>query len=287
MTKTFFLGLGGQKCGSSWIQAYLARQPGSDFGRLGEYQAWEHRLGGVFARYRAPEPSALGKLRAHAKVALGALEPAAHLRWRLQRDEDAYFDYFAGLLSQQGITRTGDITPSYAALPVELLARIRDGFASRGIAVKLLFSMRDPVDRLRSHLRMEMEKGRLPEAPENEAPLRAFYATPEAEARSRYDRTLSAIEAVFEPGDVFLTPFETLFTANGIADLSRFAGVAVDAQAGMRAVNSRAKGSGLSEELEGEIARHYAPVYEAAARRLPQVAEAWPSARFVLAPTSA
>ncbi|WP_300437667.1 hypothetical protein [uncultured Mameliella sp.] len=287
MTRTFFLGLGGQKCGSSWIQAYLARQPGSDFGRMGEYQTWEHQLGGVFARYRAPEPSMLGKLRARAKVALGAPEPAAHLRWRLQQDENAYFDYFAGLLAQDGIIRTGDITPSYAALPAKTLARIRDGFASRDIAVKLLFSMRDPVDRLRSHMRMEMEKGRLPEAAENEAPLRAFYASHEAEARSRYDQTLSAIEAVFDPGDIFLTPFETLFTANGIANLSRFADVPVDAQAGMRAVNSRAKGSGLSEDLEGEIAHHYAPVYEAAARRLPQVAEAWPSARFVLPPTSA
>ncbi|MBV7393372.1 sulfotransferase family protein [Mameliella sediminis] len=286
MTKTFFLGLGGQKCGSTWIQAYLARQPGSDFGRLGEYQTWEHHLGGVFARYRAAEPSLLGKLRARAKTTFGALEPAAHLRWRLQKDPNQYFDYFAGLLSRDGITRTGDITPSYAELPAERLQSIIDGFRTRGITVKLLFSMRDPVDRLRSQLRMEMEKGRLPESPDNDGPMRAFYATTEAEARSRYDRTLNRIEAVFAPQDVFLTPFETLFTADGIAGLSRFANVPVDAQAGMRAVNSRAKGSGLSEELESEIARHYAPVYEATAHRLPQVREAWPSARFVW-PTAA
>lgn len=286
MTKTFFLGLGGQKCGSSWIQAYLARQPGSDFGRLGEYQVWEHRLDGVFARYRASEPSLLGKLRARTKVALGAPEPAAHLRWRLQNDETAYFDYFARLLDQPGITRTGDITPSYAALPADVLARIRDGFSTRGITVKALFSMRDPVDRLRSHLRMEMEKGRQPESPDNDAPLAAFYATDEAAARTRYDLTLDAIEAVFAPENRFLTPFETLFTAHGIAELSRFADVPVDPQAGMRAVNSRSKGSGVSEDLEAEIAHHYAGVYESATRRLPQVAEVWPSARFALAKTA-
>lgn len=282
MTKTFFLGLGGQKCGSSWIQAYLARQPGSDFGRLGEYQTWEHRLGGVFARYRVPEPSVLGKLRARAKMALGAPEPAAHLRWRLQHSEDAYFDYFAGLLDQPDVIRTGDITPSYAALTPQILSQIRDGFAARDIAVKVLFSMRDPVDRLRSHLRMEMEKGRHAQSDENDAPLTEFFATPEAEARSRYDLTLDAIEAVFAPEDCFVTTFETLFTANGIADLSRFAGVSVDPQAGMRSVNSRAKGAGVSEDLEAQIARHYAPVYRAVAHRLPQIAEAWPSARFAL-----
>ncbi|SNS56657.1 hypothetical protein [Antarctobacter heliothermus] len=286
MTKTFFLGLGGQKCGSSWIQAYLARQPGSDFGRLGEYQTWEHRLGGVFARYRAAEPSLLGKLRARTKVALGAPEPAAHLRWRLQHSEDAYFEYFADLLKQPGVTRTGDITPSYSALPSQILGQIRDGFAARNITVKVLFSMRDPVDRLRSHLRMEMEKGRHPQSAENDAPLTDFFATPEAEARSRYDLTLDAIEAVFAPEDCFVTTFETLFTANGIADLARFAGVPIDPQAGMRSVNSRAKGAGVSETLEADIARHYAPVYRAVARRLPQIAETWPSARFALPRTT-
>lgn len=282
MTKTFFLGLGGQKCGSSWIQAYLARQPGSDFGRLGEYQTWEHRLGGVFARYRTPEPSFLGKLRARTKVALGAPEPAAHLRWRLQRSDNAYFDYFAGILAQPGVTRTGDITPSYSALSPETLTRIRDGFATRSIPVKVLFSMRDPVDRLRSHLRMEMEKGRRTQSAENDAPLTDFYASEEAEARSRYDLTLDAIEAVFAPQDCFVTTFETLFTANGIADLARFADVPIDPQAGMRSVNSRAKGTGVSENLEAEIARHYAPVYRAVAQRLPQISEVWPSARFAL-----
>lgn len=282
MTKTVFLGLGGQKCGSTWIQAYLARQPGSDFGRLGEYQAWEHRLGGVFARYRAPEPSLLAKLRARSKVALGAPEPAGHLRWRLQQDESAYFDYFAGLLDRPGILRSGDITPSYAALPATLLTQIREGFEARGITVKALFSMRDPVDRIRSHMRMEMDKGRLPPDTDNDAPLAAFYASPEAEARTRYDATLDALEMVFAPQDRHVTTFETLFTAHGIADLSRFADVPVDPQAGMRAVNARAKGSNISEALEAEIARHYAPVYHAVARRLPHIAEVWPSARFVL-----
>jgi len=285
MTKTFFLGLGGQQCGSSWMQAYLARQDGSDFGRLDEYQAWEHRLGGVFARYRTPTPSSIGKLRGRLKTALGAPEPARHLRWRLQRDETAYFDYFSRLLDRPGIIRTGDITPSYAALPESVLARVRDGFEARGIAVKVLFSMRDPVDRLRSHMRMEMDKGRLPQDPENDAPLRAFYASAEAEARSRYDRTLAALETVFEPENRFVTTFETLFTAAGITEFSRFADVPVDAQAGMRAVNSRARGDGLSDDLVAEIAIHYAPVYRAVAQRLPQIAEVWPSARHVLTST--
>lgn len=281
MTKTFFLGLGGQKCGSSWIQAYLARQKGSDFGRLGEYQIWEHEVGGVFARYRAPEPPRLQKIRALTKRALGAPEPVAHLRWRLQADPQTYFQYFARILSRPGIQRTGDITPSYAALPAGTLTRIRDGMASHA-QVKAIFSMRDPVDRIRSHMRMEMAKGRFAQSPDNDASLRAFYASAEAAARTRYDLTLDALDQVFAPEDTHLSLFETLFTATGTADLAHFAEVAVDPQAGAHAVNARDKGGAVPEDLAAEIARHYAPVYRAVSRRLPQIEEVWPSARFAL-----
>jgi hypothetical protein len=282
MTPTFYLGLGGQKCGSTWIQAYLARQSGSDFGRLGEYQVWEHTLGGVFARYKVAPPSTVERLRATAKTSVGASEPAQHLRWRLQSDPEAYFDYFAGLLDRQGIVRTGDISPSYAALPPKTLARIKQGFEQRGIAVKALFSMRDPVDRIRSHMRMEMAKDRLPSSEDNTEPLRAFYAGAEAEARTRYDRTMTAIAQVFAPQDSHLCLFEELFTPKGIAALAKFAEVPVDADAGGQAVNARAKGSGLSEDLVAEIATHYRPVYEAVALRFPQIGSLWPSAKYAL-----
>lgn len=279
--RVFYLGLGGQKCGSSWVQAYLARAAGSDFGRLGEYQVWEHGVGGAFARYRVAPPGFPERLRARAKTLLGGAEPAQHLRWRLQSDPEAYFDYFAGLLDRPGVTRTGDITPSYAALPPETLARIREGMAKRGITTRAIFVMRDPVERLRSQMRMEMEKGRLPYSDENEAPLRAFYADPEAEARSRYDRTLAALEAVFAPEERHVALFEELFTAPGIRALAEFAGVPIEAEAGGQKVNARGRGLAVSEALATEIALHYAPVYEAAARICPQVRSLWPSAEPV------
>lgn len=280
--RTFFLGLGGQKCGSSWMQAYLARQPGSDFGRLGEYQVWEPDLGGPFARYRVPEPGTAAKLRAELKRRLGMAEPAAYLRWRMQADRDTYFAYFDRLLSGTGVVRTGDVTPSYAALPAPMLAAIRDGFAARNIAVKALFAMRDPVARLRSHLRMDRQKGRIPDGGDEAEALRAFYPTEEAAARSRYDRTLDALEAVFAPGDRHVCLFEELFTPDGTAAFAAFAGVPTDPAAGRVQVNARgARTAPLSPALEAEIARHYRPVYEAAAARLPQVVDLWPSARHV------
>lgn len=285
-TGTFILGLGGQKCGSSWIQAYLNRQDGSDFGRLGEYQVWESDLGSVFQRYRVPEPSVLEKLRVQAKLKLGGAEPVGHLRWRMQTNRDRYFEYFAELLDRPGIRLTGDITPSYAALPAPLLRKIKAGMQDNAITTKVIFSMRDPVARIRSHLRMDMAKGRLADNDDVAAALRAFYPTAEAAARSRYDLTLEAIEAVFEPNDVHICFFEELFTPDGIAALARFARVPVEEDAGASKVNARGSASGgaqaMSESLTADIARHYAPVYRAVADRFPRVATLWPSARYVL-----
>lgn len=279
--KTFFLGLGGQKCGSSWMQAYLARQPGSDFGRLGEYQVWEADLGGPFARYRVAQPSGAELIRARAKEKLGLAVPAEYLRWRMQTDRAEYFRYFARLLGRPGIRSTGDVTPSYAALPAAMLAGIRDGFAAKDIHSRAMFAMRDPVARLRSHLAMEIAKGRVKNGDEA-ALLEEFFNTPEAAARSRYDLTLAAIEAVFAPEDRFTTLFEELFTPEGTARFADWAGVATEAGAGGRAVNARGSGAtSLPEALEARIVATYRPVYEAVFARLPQARTLWPSARFL------
>ncbi|MBF9059089.1 sulfotransferase family protein [Rhodobacterales bacterium HKCCSP123] len=283
MTKTFFLGLGGQKCGSTWMQAYLARQPGSDFGRLEEYQAWESDLGSVFARYRVPTPGRAYRLAGAVKWRLGVRPSRTYLRWRMQTDRDAYFEYFSSLLGKPGIRRTGDITPSYAALPAATLARIRDGFAARGIETRALFAMRDPVARLRSHLLMDQQKGYRDRTGDEATDMDRFYASAEAEARMRYDLTLAELEAVFPAEQRFYCLFEDMFTPAGIARFAGFSGVATEPDAGAAPMNARGSGrTAFPSDLECRIARHYAPVYEAVASRLPQIARLWPSARWVI-----
>jgi hypothetical protein len=163
-----------------------------------------------------------------------------------------------------------------------MLAGIRDGFAARGIAVKALFAMRDPVARLRSHLRMDRQKRRQHHGEDEAAALAAFYAGPEAAARMRYDLTLDAVEAVLAPADRHICLFEEMVTPPGIAALSDFAGVSPESGAATMPVNARGRhATPLPEALEAEIARHYRPVYKAAHARLPQIAALWPSARHL------
>lgn len=282
MKGTFFLGVGGQKCGSTWYRNYIASQEGSDFGRLGEYQVWEYALGGPFARYRTPEPSGLAKLKGKAKHRLGLSIPRDYLRWRMQTNRHEYFDYFTDILSRPGIKRTGDVSPSYAALPATTLRAIRDGFEAREIRVKVIFAMRDPVARLRSHLKMDQEKGYRSTSGDEVSDLKAFFASEEADARMRYDLTLDALEAVFPPINTHICLFEGMIRPKGVVAISKFAEFAPDPGAGKQRVNSRESGRGsLPDELEAEIVHHYKTVYSAVARRFPQIDQIWPSARHL------
>ena len=163
-----------------------------------------------------------------------------------------------------------------------MLTGIKDGFEARGIAVKCLFSMRDPVSRIRSHLKMEIAKGRISQDSEVDA-LTSFYAGPEAAARMRYDITLQEMKKAFTNGQCYTTIFEKMFQAEEITKFARWAGVAADPDAGAKRVNARGSGqSPLPASLEETIAKHYRPVYEAAAQAHPEVIDLWRSARHVL-----
>jgi hypothetical protein len=130
---------------------------------------------------------------------------------------------------------------------------------------------------------MDLDKGYLNSSGDEAADLAAFHAGAEAAARTRYDMTLDAVEQVFEAENRHICLFEEMTTPDGIADLSRFADIPADPKAGGQQVNARGSGGNpLPEDLTRAIAQHYAPVYHAVAARLPQIAQVWPSARYVL-----
>jgi hypothetical protein len=74
-------------------------------------------------------------------------------------DPNVYFDYFAGLLGSRPDARlTADVTPAYAMLSAERLTQIKEAFAARGVRTVAVFLMRDPVDRIVSHFRMQIRE---------------------------------------------------------------------------------------------------------------------------------
>jgi len=280
---TFLLGLGAAKSGTTWLNAYLRSYAEADMGRCGEYQIWDALHVPAFAHHRVPPPSARTRLEARVAALLGLPVKARVLRHRMQADPEAYFAYFERLLARPGIRLTGDISPSYAALPAPVLATIAEGFRARGIRPRAVFLMRDPVERCWSTLRMKKRKGQQPAAAGDEALLLGgFYRSEGMALLTRYDRTIAAARTVFPPEDLHLALYEELFSEDGLAALGRFLGLPPRPERAETRVNATPKGGALSPAARRQIACHYAEVYRFCAAEFPRIRTLWPSAADVL-----
>lgn len=265
MPGTFLLGVGCQKGGTAWLHRYLEASPQCDPGFRKEYHVWDS----------LDLPSG--------KLARERIENQGGPRAAFLHDPEQYFDYFAALLEPLQIRLTADITPGYAALPVDRLAMIRSGFTKRGVRAASVYLVRDPVERIWSAARMDMRR-RGADAPQDpETRISHMYMHPMYADRTRYDLTMDALEAAFPREDIFYGFYERLFSAETLAPLCQLLGIDFHQPDFGRQVNVSPKqeGVGLPEDTVRTIARHFAPVYDAVQRRFPDVdlAELWPSMR--------
>lgn len=259
-SKTFLLGVGAQKSGTTWVHHWLEATPGVALGPFKEYHVWDARTLPACRQFRHR---------------LFGRNPKNRLLARMQRVPALYFRHFAGLLDRPGVHLTADITPSYSGLSPDTLRLIRDGFARRGIAVKVLFLMRDPVARSYSAARMLSEKeSRLsgPVTPEDW--LARNLATEAMRLRSDYPATVAALHRVFPPDAVHLEVYEHLFTPAGLRRLAGFLDLPLDAALAGRRVNE-GRPAPLPEALARRAARHFAPVYHWADQTLPEARRHW------------
>lgn len=261
MNRTFLLGMGAHKAGTTWLHSVLSALPEADFGDLKEYHVLDAIHEPTYRNFTVTgRKIAASWLRTMRGDPLGA---GMRLRRRLQRDPEAYFDYFAGLL-QGRVRLTGDITPTYASLSPQALLQIREGFARRGVTVKTAFLMRDPVERAWSAVRHgRRNKARRSEALplSEEADLQNTFNQPKALLRASYDRTAASIRQVFSPEDSYFGLYETLFSAAEIDRLSTFLGCEISNPDFEKRVNVSPKGAPISPGLASAIAEEYRASY--------------------------
>lgn len=207
------------------------------------------------------------------------------LRNKLIADPEKYFEYFERLLDQPDIILAADITPAYAALPALALERIRDGFHARGIDVKVVFLMRDPVERCWSAARMYRRKRldlqRLDPALDEPEFVLAYAQTLHAQRRGRYEQTVASVERAFVADQIFYGFHETLFDDHTVASLSDFLGVAPRPDLADRTFNVSPKGAGLPDEIQSAIARFYGETLRFCRERFPESAALWSSYSLV------
>lgn len=277
--KTFILGAGAQKTGSSWLFRQISASPRAQVGIMKEYHVWDAISVPSYADFLGRDTF--------------SRDPSQKaLRTKLQAEPEAYFDHFAELLAPEGVFLTCDLSPSHAALPADVLARIRDGFDRRGINVKVVFQMRDPFERCWSAVRMARRnaasergvlataKGYVPEA----LHLAINYRKERFQHSTDYVATLTRLAQVFAPRNVYVGLYETMFKPESLASLGAFLEIDFVPGSEDRKANASQKFTDMPLWLKRRVVRHYAHVYEYCGHHYPETRALWPG--FSLLPAS-
>lgn len=267
--KLFILGVGAQKAGTTWLHRYLSADPAVAKGSMKEYHVWN-------ALYETGDgvPDLEAALSGDKQV----------LRERLIAEPELYFDHFASLLDGTGKRIAMDITPAYAALPSQAFEHIRNGFARRHIAVKVVFLMRDPVERCWSAVRMygrrQAHVAGMGWTGEPEDWLIRYSLTSNAQARGGYDRTVEALNTAF-PDQAYFGFYETLFQQASVERLSAFLEVQPRPLFGLTRFNEAPRRAAPSDEARRAVAAHFRPVFDYCSTHFPEATAIWPSYRLL------
>jgi hypothetical protein len=249
-----FLAIGAMKSGTTWLYELLRRHPDCALSPVKElhffealyapqpdypqYYAQYFERAAELARTLAADVSGALARRGRSDGALfedgflrelnvdeRAAELAAHAELLRVRDVPSYVAYFERLRERQGAAVAGEMTATYADLPA---AALRD-IAARIPGVRLIFVMRDPVERFWSHARFDA--GRAGEsAAALEARLDALLDDPLLLPRSDYRAVITKLDEAVPRAQVLYAFYERLVepaTAVGeIRRLERFLGLA-------------------------------------------------------------
>lgn len=254
-SKTFLLGVGAQKTGTSWLYRYFSHRDDVYMSPIKELHFFDEKhCGDVGAR--TPRER-LEIARAKFKEA-----PTRGNREMVRAFEDlsafngsgeAYRNFFRKRVPE-GITRFGEITPSYALLPREGFAEIAQLFRD----VRLIFIMRDPVERFYSHIRYVSGK-RPPQAYWQK--IETHFDDPGFVGRSSYQNTIMAMESVFGDNKILYLFYETMFSDETVRAICDFAGLKyVPANVG-KVVRPSAPRQELPPELERRLRDKFQPTY--------------------------
>lgn len=207
MNKNVFIGIGAQKAGTTWLAKYFDRHPDVTFSPIKEV----HYFDSLYSNKKIATKNIISRFQK--KIA--ALNPkkvskkkvkeiqAYCYRMEMVYDENAYVDYFNWLKNKRG-KLVGEITPAYSVLN-------KDGFVAMkrlfGDQLKILFILRNPVDRHWSQLKYREKRSQSFNAKINFLNT----LTNGVPLRNNYKRTIEHLNKVFKQEQVHIMFYENLF----------------------------------------------------------------------------
>lgn len=278
-------GVGAAKAGTSWLYRYLSDHPDCQFKAIKELHYFNSIDEGRLDAVRQRTVELRDRIAAEAARDIGPRKLAnkvrnlAHVEHYLEvldrgiEDLDAYRDYlFAGAGDAKLV---GELTPAYAMLTPDRLGKM----AKLTKDVRFVYLLRDPVDRLWSHVRMiaSQRSSDTLNFSERAGNILARVLRGDEEQiarRSDYAGPLAALSSAVHPDKVMFGVFEDFFSGDLVVRLCEFLGIRY-VKPNLEKVVNEGTPLDMRPEQRAAAADWLAPQYDAVYDRFGALPTAW------------
>lgn len=275
-----FIGLGAQKAGTSWLHIQLGRHPGIWQPPVKELHYFDRDLpGATFAdaslsnRLKgAPWREAMAEHLSRLARAHDRDELAWWTRYYLTDHDDAWYRSLFALAPPECLV--GEITPRYAICGEAQILRMH----TMAPEAKLLFLLRDPVQRFWSQYRMFM--GRNSISLGNPTAILDFFESPNGRPRGLYTQTLLKYCRRFSPSQILIVFYDAIANSPDrlLAEVFDFLGLphhAIPPESLAEKVYVSSRTDAMSESIRQHVAASYRQEMESLAQVFGGYAEDW------------
>ncbi len=261
-----FLGIGAQKAGTTWLHKNLERHPDiwtPPEKELHFFDEKRYEDSGLYARIfgdKANEERWRRQVRR---------------QWRRHRDQGwdgigwdlKYFmrspsdQWYASLFPSRPGLVTGEITPNYSGLDAEKVTAIAELIPG----LKIIFILRNPIERAWSHAQMDLVRVGNNQNPTDDE-FMAQFASPPSRRLSNYERALEIWRGVFPDEQIYVGYLEDIHfrPARMVQSVYEFLGVESE---GADVIRRKIHSGGIAT-MPTHLAIHLAELYLAPLRRL-------------------
>lgn len=270
---TLLFCVGATKAGTSWLYRYLEGHPACFTPVIKELHYFDAVDNG---QIDGPRQKLIERRRRLVRNN-GSLESIEAIdRWLDVLDapsDQAYLDYMTTSAGAKSVMV--DVTPAYSLLPADrlkLMARLLPD-------VRFIYLLRDPIERLWSHIRM-IAKRRVGASGDIWATADRLFnrflkgLQPDVDVRGDYRSIIGRLDEAVDPSRLFFAFYETLFAPEQIERLCRFVGIEPVAGDFDRRVHE-----GISLKMRDDqkmkARAYFAPQYDFVAARLGPLPAEW------------
>jgi hypothetical protein len=262
--KTLVLGIGAQKTGTTWLANYLDSRPEIFMSPIKEMHFFDIKYrpdicGTMENRFTRRLDERAVKPNFHKKER--SSEAILNLKARIEvgNNGEAYKNFFRERVPD-AVNFYSEITPSYALIGETGFREVRSLFPN----IRIIFIMRDPVERFYSQVRMRDSRRPAEKVAQEDLTekLRECLDDPRYVERSQYQKTITALESVFKAHEVIYLFYETLFRKSTISDVCDFIGIDYEEPDFDDVVNSSGPRPELPSGIRKKLRSAFRPTYK-------------------------